>query len=411
MNPLLSYIIRSAVYLAGFYLVYYLLLSRDTSYPRNRFYLLASLLLSLVIPFINISTGNSNTITYIGKTFSDIIVLPGNGELQVKQPGSGIGVLTTIFRIYLAGLVFFGFKVVADMIRLIILILKNDRNEGNLIRISRPDTPGFSAFGKVFINSSLPDDEFCEVYKHEMNHLRLRHFYDVLFVEIVSVFQWFNPVIYMINRSLRSVHEYQADHECLMSGISLTGYQKMLFGQVLKSRSFLASNTFSNPSLLKKRMIMMTKKTSPRLADLKVLMVVPVIALLLAVISACGASRRAAYSVVKQEGPPAPEEVFVVVEEMPRFPGGEKAFLDSLYAKIQYPKEAMEKKIEGRVICRFCIRADGAVDRVTVIKGVDPLVDAEAIRVIKSINGWIPGKQGGLPVNVWYSVPVVFQLK
>ena len=112
---------------------------------------------------------------------------------------------------------------------------------------------------------------------------------------------------------------------------------------------------------------------------------------------------------VKEEE--APQEVFVVVEEMPRFPGDEKALFDFIYANIQYPEIAKENNIQGRVILRFCVTYKGGVDQVSVLKGVDPSLNDEAVRVIKMLPTWKPGKQGGKPVNVWYSVPVVFQLK
>lgn len=112
---------------------------------------------------------------------------------------------------------------------------------------------------------------------------------------------------------------------------------------------------------------------------------------------------------VKEEE--APAEIFVVVEEMPSFPGGEKALMEFIYANIQYPEIAKENNIQGRVILRFCVTYKGAVDQVQVLKGVDPSLDQEAIRVIKMLPPWKPGKQGGKPVNVWYSVPVTFQLK
>jgi periplasmic protein TonB len=112
---------------------------------------------------------------------------------------------------------------------------------------------------------------------------------------------------------------------------------------------------------------------------------------------------------VKEEE--APTEVFVVVEEMPAFPGGDKAMMEFIYANIQYPEIAKENNIQGRVVLRFCVTYKGGVDQVTVIKGVDPSLDDEAKRVIKMLPAWKPGKQGGKPVNVWYSVPVTFQLK
>ncbi len=107
----------------------------------------------------------------------------------------------------------------------------------------------------------------------------------------------------------------------------------------------------------------------------------------------------------------APQEVFVVVEEMPSYPGGDTELFAFIYANIKYPDVAKENNIQGKVILRFCVTYKGTVDQVSVVRGVDPLLDEEAIRVIKMLPLWKPGKQGGKPVNVWYSVPISFQLK
>ncbi|MDZ7633014.1 MAG: energy transducer TonB [Bacteroidales bacterium] len=81
-----------------------------------------------------------------------------------------------------------------------------------------------------------------------------------------------------------------------------------------------------------------------------------------------------------------------------------------IYENIKYPPEAKEKGIQGKVILRFMIASDGAVEDITVVRGVDPLLDAEAIRVMSILPDWTPGTQGGKPVNVWYSVPISFAL-
>lgn len=107
----------------------------------------------------------------------------------------------------------------------------------------------------------------------------------------------------------------------------------------------------------------------------------------------------------------APQEVFVVVEEMPSFPGGDTELFRFIYDNIKYPELAKENNIQGKVILRFCVTYKGKVDQVSVVRGVDPSLDEEAIRVIKMLPLWKPGKQGGKPVNVWYSVPISFQLK
>ena len=103
-------------------------------------------------------------------------------------------------------------------------------------------------------------------------------------------------------------------------------------------------------------------------------------------------------------------QIFDHVEEMPRFPGGESELLKWLTDNMNYPKEAVEKGIQGRVILRFVISPDGPIENVEVLKGLDPSCDEEAVRTVKKMPNWIPGKQKGKPVYVYYSLPIVYRL-
>lgn len=106
----------------------------------------------------------------------------------------------------------------------------------------------------------------------------------------------------------------------------------------------------------------------------------------------------------------AGNEIFVVVEEQPEFPGGSEAMMQFLADNIRYPAEAHKKGVQGRVICNFVVMKDGTIDSVNVVRGVDPLLDAEAVRVLQSMPKWKPGKQRGQEVNVRFTLPVVFRL-
>ena len=106
----------------------------------------------------------------------------------------------------------------------------------------------------------------------------------------------------------------------------------------------------------------------------------------------------------------APEQVLDVVEQMPTFPGGQKALLQYISDNIKYPSIAQENGIQGRVVVRFVVKKDGSVGEVQVLRGVDATLDKEAIRVVKSIPNFIPGKQNGHAVNVWFTLPVSFKL-
>ncbi|MGQ9621426.1 MAG: TonB family protein [Bacteroidales bacterium] len=468
MNALLVYMIKSAIFLEGFYLIYFLFLSRDTQYSRNRAFILFSVILSFILPCISFNIKENSTIAYLGKTLSEIIVTAEAQPLNdIEGNISVTDISGLLFKIYFAGAVLFGLKLLADVVILIVLIVRNYDGNKRVIKFRGFNTPGFSAFGYIFINRSLPDKDAEEIIRHEQTHLNRFHFFDILLIEIVKVLQWFNPVIYFINKSLRAVHEYQADDECINSGIGITGYRNLLMNILLDTRVFVASNSFSNPSLIRKRILMMTRKRSARTSNLKMVLAIPVIIALAFLISACEkqitekhqtqenipsyvappnpleiivsppirpqtrtisettipepfakntgtmpeSDKAASFqSAETNYGEITPEEVFVVVEEMPKFPGGETALMEFIYRNIQYPEGAKQQGIEGRVILRFCVNHYGMIDRISVIKGVHPLLDNEAVRVVGLLPQWEPGKQGSKPVNVWYSVPVTFAL-
>jgi protein TonB len=111
---------------------------------------------------------------------------------------------------------------------------------------------------------------------------------------------------------------------------------------------------------------------------------------------------------VEEYKPPA--EIFVIVEEMPEYPGGTDALFKYIYDNIQYPQVALDNNIEGNVYVKFCVTYQGKVDQISVIRGVHPSLDAEAIRLIGTLPDWKPGRQAGNPVNVWYQFRIQFQL-
>ena len=162
------------------------------------------------------------------------------------------------------------------------------------------------------------------------------------------------------------------------------------------------------------------------LRNLKLLLFTAVILAEITTLSSCTKSNKPDASSTEIAPPPPPppppdisetitkgsgEEPFVVVEEMPEFPGGDAELLKYIGDNTQYPLSAKEQNLQGRIIVRFCITSNGSVNQISVIKGVAPELDAEAIRVINTLPAFKPGKQGGKPVPVWYMVPITFALK
>jgi protein TonB len=99
------------------------------------------------------------------------------------------------------------------------------------------------------------------------------------------------------------------------------------------------------------------------------------------------------------------------IEQMPNFPGGEEKLLKFISKNLIYPENAKKEKIEGRVICRFIVNRDGSVSDIKVVRSLDTSCDTEAIKVLKLLPKFIPGKQNGKNVRVWYTIPITFKLE
>jgi protein TonB len=159
---------------------------------------------------------------------------------------------------------------------------------------------------------------------------------------------------------------------------------------------------------------MKTKKNPRFMTNLKLFLVLPVILFVLIAFSSCAAKKKVAtvQTVSKEKNISSDqEEPFVVVEEMPMFPGGDSTLLAYISQNTKYPESAKTNKIQGKVIVRFCVTSLGSIDRISVLRGVNPELDAEAVRVVSSLPAFKPGKQGGKPVSVWYMIPIQYSLK
>jgi protein TonB len=108
---------------------------------------------------------------------------------------------------------------------------------------------------------------------------------------------------------------------------------------------------------------------------------------------------------------PAEPEPVIIVQEMPEFPGGQTALLKYVAENLIYPSEAQNLNIQGRVILKFVVKADGSVDRIEILRGIDPVLDNEAIRVVKTLPRFKPGRQSGIAVPVWFMLPVTFKIE
>lgn len=423
------YLLQVNVGLILFYALYKLVCTRDTFFRSRRFILIVSLVLPFILPFIDVREWLESRDRMIMLTHFDYsAVLP---EIVVGseavETGNRVFVLSEwIGYLYLAGVVALLVRLAVQAFSLYRLIVRMPEKEINGVRIKCLNDPSgpFSFFGWIFMNSAaVKEDEISEILTHEMAHVKQHHSVDVLLAEMVSICCWMNPFAWLLKREVRLNLEFLADRKVMEAGFATKSYQYHLLGLAYNHKYGLSNNF--NFSHLKQRIIMMNKKKSNAAGHIKyALFVLPAFALLVAGNISCSQdasqtedAKEEVVAPVSPEAKEAPadstakEEVFMVAEQMPEFPGGMKEMLKFLQENVKYPENAMKNNVQGRVIVQFVIEKDGTPTEFKVLRSVDPDLDAEALRVMKAMPKWKPGMQKGQVVRVKFTVPVSFKLQ
>lgn len=412
-----------------FYALYKLICTRDTLFNSRRLILLLSLILPFIIPLIDIREWMETRESLVMLTnFDYSTTIP---EIVVgtagTEPGNQVFVISEwIKNIYIAGILALSVRLIVQAISLYLIILRTPEKTVNGIRIKcMKDKSGpFSFFNWIFLNpDNVKEEEMSEILTHEIAHVRQRHSIDVIISELVNICCWINPFAWLMKREVRLNLEFLADRKVMDAGFATKSYQYHLLG-LTYNRKYGLSNNF-NFSHLKQRIIMMNKKKTNGAGHIKyALFAIPAFALLLAGNISCSSEATKNDDVKEKAATEKPEvveipaekadtkdEVFMVVEQMPEFPGGMKELMTYLKDNIKYPKAAQDKKVQGRVIVQFVVEKDGTPTEFNVVRSVDPDLDAEALRVLGGMPKWKPGMQKGQVVRVKYTVPVAFRLQ
>ena len=443
MGTFLVYILKSAACLAVFYLFYKLLMSRDTFHRFNRFALLGLLVLSSVLPLVEVSVNRPAPVHETMLTLEQLLLLAdvqAEGEV-VSQPTTALWVRVALL-VYLAGIVFFAVRNLWSLGRLAVL-LRRGRVErvsdylpgrGEKVRLVVHDQAiaPFSWMRYIVLSRKDLEENGREILIHELAHIRNHHSWDLLLADLCIFVQWFNPAAWLLKQELQTLHEYEADETVLREGVDAKKYQMLLIKKAVGTRLYSMANSF-NHSSLKKRITMMLKEKSNPWARVKYLYVLPLAALAVSafarpevsavadelssakvndLVASMKTNQPETASVAVKDTLTPDEPVFEVVEQMPEFPnGGVTGLTEYIKQNLRYPAEAKKAGTQGRVVVQFLINENGAISDASVLRSVDRLLDAEAVRLVRSMPKWKPGMQKGKAVTVKYTVPVLFKLE
>ena len=429
---MIRYIILSSLIWGVSVLLYTFVFRNEKYFNHNRIFLLVTILLGLVIPLIpNLNLFQSDILSSMGSNLSvNLPELTITGATQQQLNSDGLYIYLGIVILYSVGVIITSITLIRS-----IFVLRNYRNRGKTILrngyklvIIEETIVAFSFLSTIYINKDIYNSpNKTSILSHEVVHVAQGHSYDILLLEILKVVFWFNPIVYVFRILINETHEYIADNYVIQK-ISKKTYGELLINQLQSGVQYNIANYFIN-SLIKNRIKMMYKTKSKR--KWKYLIAFPVIVSLILLVNACDSSIDAGQSnsITQQNKGLGNDkaQIYQIAEEMPRFPGCEndnslsedgkslcsnKKLYQYIYRKLKYPKQAMTQGIEGKVVVKFVVDKSGKVKNIVKLHDIGGGCGDAVVKVFEQMKDikWIPGKQGGKDVSVFYTLPVVFKL-
>ena len=382
MEQFLFYLLKSSICLIAMYLPFRMLLRKETFFRSNRFGLLAITFLSLALPLINLSWFIQDHYIY----FPELIItsyqkeqIASNDTIHWHWPCM-IG--------YLGGMIFFLFKKGSEWVRLQRAIRRGrlwvHDEEGIRIHCHINPIVPFSWMNHIVISEKDYLENGKQILLHETAHIRCRHSWDIIWLSIVEIFQWFNPFAWMLSKDLQDIHEFEADSYVIRQGEDAYNYQLLLIEKAVSKSSFSLANSF-NSSQIKQRIRMMNHRPSHPWAKMKHLYLIPIAILILGIFS--------------PKTPATAQETSELSPEM-------KETLAYISRHIKYPTDALEKGIQGKVVLELHLTQNEHLNTVKVVESITPSLDAEAVRIIKETPIWKKSYKNTTKLLM----PVIFKL-
>jgi TonB family protein len=451
---MIAYILQTSICLFGFYILYIIFLKQETFFSINRWYLLATLLISMLIPFLPGLLASNDAPAFVATIEPMAITIRDLSASLDKPDWYQFHWTDILLFVYIVGVALQLIRFFKGIIEILFLYRKGEKTkvgELTLIISEKPHLP-FSFFKTLFLYKAhdIVQNDLEKIIRHESAHAKQWHSIDILLIEIVGAILWLNPIIYLYRKSLREIHEYLADAAVLQSA-PLRTYGKLLLTQSQSGLQMALTNQFFQ-SQLKNRIKMMKRRRSSYWAGLKYLAIIPILLFTVSLFS----FQQSQVEVKKDDKITELEKVVVVgypiasssdtipvqkvhpivkqhgielkadVDAMPRFPGCENEpaeakqscatskLLKHIYTNIRYPKEARKAGIQGKAVAAFVISELGKVEKVRIVEGLGYGIDKEVIRVIEMMNEldktWIPAEKDGQPVALEMTIPVKFKL-
>ena len=419
MNAFLTYILEVNIYILIFGFSFYIFFRNETFHRLNRLVILGSIFTAYLIPFLSFSAPQF--------AMNEVVNL--NPVLITAQSNIGHSADGYNFPSILSVLYWIGFGITCYFIfhRILTLLairgqeLKSIYRGIRIVKTQVLKSPA-SFFRTIYLTEDVAQESQEAILRHEYVHIREMHSFDLLFMQIVQAFCWFNPVVYRLKNLLEATHEYRAD-EIASNKNDKTKYSKLLVSQALNINPKILAHQFSKTNHLKRRIMMLHKSQKQGTSILKYFLLIPIISGTL-FLNACTKNNPTDNShdqpgSMQETAPDKPAkmnkiegtDIYTAPDKMPSYPGGEEAMMKFLGKNIEYPADCKEEGVEGIVYIGFVVDKSGTATDMKVLRSPDERLSVSAMEVIGKMPAWTPGENGGKPVNVQYNLPINYQLR
>lgn len=468
---MINYIIQVILFQTLFLAVYDLFLSKETFFTKNRFYLMATAIVSFLLPLLRIPTLQKAVLQEYTILLPEILLSPQK-VIEKSAWYENINYLQVLFWL---GVAVFTIVFLVKLFTILKMIFSNEihqKKNYKLVLLPK-NSKAFSFFNYIFLGREIPQEKQAKIIEHELVHSQQKHSVDLLFFEVLKIVMWFNPMIYLYQKRITLIHEYISD-EVATKSEEKSSYINNLLSEIFQVEHISFINQFYKQSLIKKRISMITKNKSKRIQQLKYLLLVPVLASMLFYV-ACSDNETNVqedpigeykgrievngkdyylkvddkgktifvdengeivdFEVIKpngieriyhkdgtiisefEEGEDVP---FSMISKAPTFPGcsdGDKDCLNkSLRKFVQKNFDADIAHTLGltsgkkRIYIQFKIAKDGNITDIKV-HAPHPKLKEEALRIASLLPRMEPGEHNGKKVNVGYTLPITFNIQ
>ena len=443
MMEFLLYDGKAAIVLLVFYLFYRFLLKKETFHRFNRVVLVGTAVLSFLLPLCIITVHKPIEVDALTAAQSatmstpDLAELPSEGLLPAVE-ASAPWWPTALAILFWAGVAFVLLRVIISLFSIAKIVRHGEfiRDEdGCEIIVTQRDIDPFSWMKYIVLSRKDWESDHAPILAHEKAHIRFGHSAEILLVDILSAFQWFNPAIWMLRADMQELHEYEADDAVLRAGTNIREYQYLLIRKAVSKSGYSVANSF-NHSILKNRITMMSKSRSPLSRGWRVLYLLPLVCLGL------GLQARTVYVPMDKDNEKLsdqeqfdyflPEvvvmkyaEASVKLEDVIHVnrvneikmtagkifdtaPECSENFARWLNSRLTYPADCL---YDGTLVAMFVVGEDGKVGNVEIVSGLCEELDKAVASLIGKSPVWTPARKDSKPVATVLFQPVKFMIR